>query len=659
MPGIASKDDLTPEQQACLKKVTDRFEAANRWHSQLEPRWNTWYGLSRNWRRGAAAFQQANTPNDKDIVLDELKRSFGQELFIPYCYTTIETNVPRIVSKTPRYRARPEGLAGTSQQAQAQLEAAEQARAPMERLYERDAEAMRYERKLQETVRSGLRYGLGVQKSYWEKKTRDGKKITKRMWGLGRKAEDSTVVVFEGPQTESVDIFDFFWDPAGHDLESCEYVIHRTWRTMAYVKEQVEEGRRNRANNLDKGWAELDLDAISKLATSKGRSEAWKGRYEAAGLSDADLSAAGGLFEVWEYHDRDSVVTVLGGKDGILVQEDLNPFLHGEFPFEIYRPTLVEHEFCGVGEVEPIAHLQWELNTLRGQRRDAATLALNRGYFYQRGTLNPKEIVIGAGVFNPVLGNPSEIVQPMPFTDIPQSGDSEEAAIKNDIEFATAISESVAGSGGEETATGTQLVQQAANLRIKQKGKNLHIDLIVPECKKREALYEQHVVAQEQTQTIAVEDPRQPTGYSHLQVTPEMYQLVEMCPIDGSTEADDPIQKKHDAMELAQALAPFAEAVNVPELVKYIVGQHDVENVAAWIKSAPQGPDVGNWVQQIGMAMQQAGIPEEQITEILESAHQASEAAQPREGEGGQSTAPTEQPAPAEGSGPEPNGAQQ
>lgn len=629
MPPLAKKDELSEDQKRCLQMVLDSFKATDRLHSQLVPRWNNFYGLSRNWRRLATAHAQASTPNDKDVVQQEIRRHFGQELFVPYCFTVIETNVPRVLAQTPRYRGLPGDETVTPDECRA-----------LEQLYERDNAAMKYERKLQETARSGFRYGLGVQKDYWEKKTRDGKKIEKKYFGMGRKVVDDQIVVFEGPEIESVDVYDFFWDPAARDLETASYVIHRTWRSTQYIKDRVAEGQMNRANGQDRGWVELDIEAVSKMGSATKRGEVWDGRLQAAGLSGFGGSSEGNdLHEVWEYHDRDQVITVLDRE--LLVQEDINPFLHGDFPFQIFRPTIVEQEFCGIGEVEPIAHLQWELNTLRGQRRDAATLALNRGYFYQIGTLDPAKIVTGAGVFNPVLANPNEVIQPMPFVDIPQSGESEEQAIKGDIELTSAMSEAVVGAGGEETATGTQLVQAAANLRIKQKAKNLHVDLLVPEAAQRKALYEQFYVGKNKAQTVRIEDSTTPTGFAFIDVPPELMAAnIEMVPVDGSTEADDPAQKKHDAMELANTLAPFAEFLNVPELIKYALGQHDIQNAGDWIKEAPAGPDVGQIVQHIGQAMREAGIAEDEIAQILEAALQSNQAAQPSEGGAGEPPGP-------------------
>ena len=635
---LAKKDELSEDQKRCLQMVTDRFNAADKLHSQLVPRWNNFYGLSRNWRRLASAHQQASSERDRDVVQQEIRRHFGQELFVPYCFTVIETNVPRVLSRTPRYRGLPCGS-----------DVPAEACTALERLYERDSAAMKYERKLQETARSGFRYGLGVQKDYWEKKTRDGKKIEKYFFEKKQKVVDDQIVVFEGPQVESVDIYDFFWDPTARDLETASYVIHRTWRSGQYIKDRVQEGRMNRAEGKDQGWVELDLEAVAKMGSATKRGEAWDGRLQASGLGGYETEG-NSLHEVWECHDRDQVITILDRE--LVVQEDINPFLHGDFPFQIFRPTIVEQEFCGIGEVEPIAHLQWELNTLRGQRRDAATLALNRGYFYQVGTIDPSKIVTGPGVFNPVFANPSEVIQPMPFMDLPQSGESEEAAIKGDIELTSAMSEAVVGSGGEETATGTQLVQAAANLRIKQKAKNLHVDLLVPEAAQRKALYEQFYVSEERNQEVRIETP---TGFAFVDVPAELMSAnVEMVPVDGSTEADDPAQKKHDAMELANSLAPFAEQVNVGELVKYILGEHGIENAGDWIKEEPAGPDVGAIVERIGQAMREAGVDEAEITQILEAALQSHESAQPEEGSGEQ---PGSESTAAAAPAPEPQGA--
>jgi hypothetical protein len=48
-------------------------------------------------------------------------------------------------------------------------------------------------------------------------------------------------------------------------------------------------------------------------------------------------------------------------------------------PFQVYRPTPLQKQMVGIGDLEPLEHLQRELDTLRSQRRDAATMALCAG----------------------------------------------------------------------------------------------------------------------------------------------------------------------------------------------------------------------------------------------------------------------------------------
>lgn len=628
---IASRADQTDEQRETLQKVDCWFDESDQLHRQFEPRWGTWYGLSRNYRRWSSAYQEANMPNDKDVVIDEIKRKWGEQLFVPYGFAVMETNVPRIISQTPRYRARPGELSPQVQQALK----------PAEARFELDDAETHFERRLQETVRSGLRYGLGVHKSFWEKRCRSGKVLQKHNLddGYGA-AEDGEIVVYEGPNSESVDIFDFFWDPVGRDMQTSRYAIHRIWRDINYVASKVQEGKEIRAKGGKGGWAELDLEAIKSLATTKRRSEGWSVRWEAAGA--AGYEDKGELFEIWEVHDRDEVYTVLGGRNGILVQQDINPFLHGDFPFDIYRPTIVEQEFCGNGEIESIAHLLWELNTLRGQRRDQANQALNAGYFYQRGSLNQADMVTGSGLFVPVNMAPQDVIQPMPFREVPNSGYQEEAAIKADIELASAISESVVGSGGEETATGTQMVQTAAMYRMKLKAKNLHVDLLVPQTAKRKALYEQYKAGKSEpgTETLSVEDATAETGFRHLDMPDTLWAAnFELVPIDQSTEPDDPIQKKHDAMELGQTLIPVMQSVDPQAYIGYVLDQHEIEDKSAWVKKGPQPAEVASGVaESFAHAMREAGIDPQEIEQIANAAHAHSESAAPGgpQPEGGQ-----------------------
>jgi len=641
---LASIEDMSDEQKAVLALVKKRFDASDKLHAQFRDRWNVWYGLSRNYRRLQRQHAQANTPNDKDTVIQEFRRVFGEELFIPYVYTVIETNVPKVLANDPKIMARPNDAS----------EKAYLACDPVKQLFERDNKAMGYVTTSQETARSGLRYGLGVQKEYWELKTRSGKKIVPKESEAGYKLEDDGgIVVYEGPRAESVDIFDFFWDPQAYNLDSADYLIHRSWRKMDYIKKKVEEGHRRRGQGDPGGWVDLDLSAVDGMGSDAARGEVWSDRMQAAGMTSFDTEG-NTLHEVWEYHDRDNVYTILDRT--LVVQMAPNPFLHGDYPFQVFRPTIMEHEFVGTGEAEPIAHLQYELNTMRGQRRDAATLAMNRGYFYSKGMLNPSKVMTGAGVFVPVIGDPKDAIQPMPFTDIPQSGVSEEEALKRDIEMTTGISETVSGGsgGGDETATGRQLVQAAANVRIEQKAKNFFSEVFRRAVPQRRELYRQHIVKQEQTRTMRVSDPSAtqeiggktvPTGYSFVSCGPdEINANIEVEPISGSTEAENKAQKRADVTQLVQALTPFMAEIDQPKMLVHVLQEFGLDQPEEMIKTP--GPTVEEIIPAIGRALLETGMPEEQIESVLQSAYDFLQQQPEEQAEGG-----SEAPAAPEGAG--------
>jgi hypothetical protein len=91
----------------------------------------------------------------------------------------------------------------------------------------------------------------------------------------------------------------------------------------------------------------------------------------------------------------------------------------------------------GIGEIEPIEDLAEEMNTLRSQRRDAATMALNAPYAYYDGLVDPADLKWGPNVAIPVPGDPRELLFQLPVKDVPASGYQEAAEIKADIEQAS------------------------------------------------------------------------------------------------------------------------------------------------------------------------------------------------------------------------------
>ena len=574
--------------------VREFKDQAERTHKLHRDRWDSYYDLY----RGYVTLKRRYSQEGRATILDA-QRDWGARLHIPYVFATVETIVPRALSNDPAMRALPFSP-----------DARESAQA-VAKVFERDQKKIGYEQKLQETARNGFIYGLGVQKCYWQKKARKIRTTEPRRILPGYQMVEREQILFEGPQCESVDIRDFFWDMSAKDMDTCHCVLHRTWRTFDYVTQQIKTG----------AWMPVDLDAVRRTMDESAWSEAWKSRKVAAGTHAQN--ASGPMCQVWEYHTRNRVITILN--ETFVVQDGENPAYHGELPFQIFRPTLVPGEFVGIGEIEMIQTLQHELDTMRSQRRDSATIKLNPPLFVQEGFVDG-DIKLGPGVVNPVIGAPRESVYQLDMGDLPSSSYSEEGALKADIERVSGIDDALMSGGGEaaETATGMQLAINNATVRIKLKSKNFINSVVYNDANQRLALYKQHKLEPEQ---VRISDTDSQDGYAFVVVSPEDFQAIEeMIPVEGSTEPDDPAAREEKALRLFNQLNGNP-AVDQRVLIAHHLKENNVANADKFL--VPPGPDAATAVEQtvrtIGMSLEEMGMPEELIEAAIQAAAGATE----------------------------------
>jgi hypothetical protein len=69
----------------------------------------------------------------------------------------------------------------------------------------------------------------------------------------------------------------------------------------------------------------------------------------------------------------------------------------GRHCFQAYRPTHVLNQFAGIGEIQPIEDLQYEMDMLRTHRRWNAEMVLHKAFFYSDGLIDPRKFKIGPG----------------------------------------------------------------------------------------------------------------------------------------------------------------------------------------------------------------------------------------------------------------------
>lgn len=595
--------ELSTEQQALLNRVRAAFDAADKGvHRRCRDKWEELYKLYRVYQDQKDYFR---TDPGVDRIA-EMTSEWGSDLHIPYSFSNVETIVPRMLSN------RPKGLI---------LPRDEQAVRNGENMrwtLDAQQEQIRYPLICQTTAKTGQIYGLGVQKDGWRTKRRDRRYLGRGV--LNMYVSEPGCKVFDDPYAEDVDPFNFLWDPYADSLENCGWVIHRAWRSRRYVLSKLgflPDGNRD----PDAEWnlaPDVTREEIDALNSSQAYSEVYSRRRDAAGY-DSQAADQGEIHEVWEFHDGYKVVTVL---DRVLpVREIENPAWHGDMPFHIYRPSEVPHEFAGIGAIEPARYLQYEMDLLRSQRRDQASLALTPAYAYQDGTIDPAHLQISPGALIPTLGEPRDLLHKVQLGDVPQSGYMEEDRIRADIERATGLSDLVMGgaSAQDGTATGAQLQLAAANVRIQNMTWRFESEVIEGVMNHWVELNQQHIL-ERRPRPVEVPAPGEPDQRWQWQVEhigpEELAGQMLFRVLGGSTSPDNVPQDRSDAQAWAGLFGnPQYDQRAVAARVAEKLGERHPEAMLAPENFVP--PETLDIAMQLS---EEAGIPADLMGQVLQAA---------------------------------------
>jgi hypothetical protein len=598
-----SVEELPDDLRAVAKRVIDFHDSAKPHHDAARKKWERFYSLFRSYREVKRQHAGARSANDVDEILREARAGFGADLFVPYVFSVIETTLPRVIDSAPRLRVKPcnpESEPNT-----------ENVRVALE---EKQSE-MGFSLALQDVGLSGLLYGLGVGKTFHEERFRKQSRYLARpdtrtsdgpQWVEKRRDR----LVYDGPMFECVDIFDFFWAPHAHDERTLNEAIHRMWRSSRYVREMVESGMWK----LPPGW---DLEDVISLGSKEKRDEIWRERMVASG-HDSPEQRGNHVQEVWEFQDGDEVVHLLNGV--VPVQMGENPLWHDELTFQLYRPTRVLHEMAGIGEAEAIEDLNEEMNAMRSQRRDNATLVLQRPFAYFDGLVDPGDLQFGPGLAIPVDGDPRALLFPIPLQDIPFSSYQEEDRLQRDIERVTGIDDTVSGGegggGASATATGVQLVQAAAGVRIRLKAKRLALECAQPSSQQQAEIIQQN----SWKRPLYVPRPADTqTGWASQELGPE--KLLGEFKIEVEQESmlpENQVQRLEEANRMLTAFGndPLVDPVKVRE---YSLERFGIDDVKAWIVQQGQSIPGEAWAM-IRDALTEQGIDPAALDEMVAGA---------------------------------------
>lgn len=413
------------------------------------------------------AWNRSPNPADRDALVRDATKEWGAHLHIPLSFRTIETIVPRAIANMPKLQVIPR-----EEQWQ---ENAETVRI----LIDAQQERISIDLPFQAVMRNGGIYGIGIGKTYWRTEVKKRRRMERAVENSDKflLGPPKVETVFDDPMFESVDPYDFMWDPYGSDMKTCEWVIHRQWLSTEAVLQRT----------TSETWATpsaqklVDEEKVRALSVGSGGrySEVWKERMVASGFSAFDASKGDPPHEVLEYHNGDMVWTILDRQ--VLVQEGENPC--GDMPFQVFRPTPVDKQMVGIGWLEPLEHLQRELDTLRSQRRDKVTMSLAAPYAFDDQAIDEEDLTWRPNGAIPVKNaSPKDAIWPIPQNDVPGSGWQEEQAIRADIAAVSGESDQLepAQPGQSSTATEAQLTQASLSRRIELASRRFEQEIVTP-----------------------------------------------------------------------------------------------------------------------------------------------------------------------------------
>lgn len=392
----------------------------------------------------------------------------------------------------------------------------------------------------------------------------------------GGESAATTVILQDSPFAERVSPFDVFVDPDATSMHDIKWIAQRIRRPLAEVK-------------ADKRYSKSAREDVTVMAV---------GRYSDDPSRRKIHDQNYGYAEIWEFYDvRKRTMSVFcEGGDSFLIKPTPMPYAFGH-PFVMLRNYEVPDQFYPIGDLEQIEPLQRELNETRSQmmnhrKRFARKYLYKESAFDQHGRTSlesDEDNVMVPVVSDEPLGG---VVAPFPAVINPPEFYDQSNLIVNDIERITGLPEFMTGGLPEirRTATEVSAIQDAANARTADK--LAIVEMAIGEVARRMVILAQQFMTGEQVARLIGKDG-EPVWVNFDREYLEGDFDFEV--VGGSTQPHNEAVRRMQALQVVDAMAPFASAgiVNMPELAAYILQfGFNIKNPEKFVSAQPP-PQMG------------------------------------------------------------------
>lgn len=530
------------------------------------------------------------------------------KVFNPILWSFIETIVTRLMAKTPVIQYKPRE---NTDDVQAQI---------MSDLFKYWFDKSGAYSKIVSWIKDALIYGTGIIKIDWlSKPPRMVKSYQLDANGdtiLDEKGQfvvqETPVVDYDDPRIKSINIYDFFYDPSGDDIDSCAWVGYQ------YIA-NVDDLEAENSSAKELGKSLYNASALKRLRGNKQHNDnAYDDqRRMASGMTlgtqeDMTLDKVK-IWEMWE----DNHLIIVGNEEEILYDGE-NPYWHGKKPFIKLVDSIIPQEFYGKGEIEPVEKQLHALNTIQNQRIVNVNRILSP-MWKAKNTVDDDELqFIDNGIIHVTDLQDVEMQVPPNVT---QSAVQEQTLATETIQRALGVTDYVQGlQTPGQTASEVETKTAQANARFAHKVKILEETGLKRLGELIYQLYQQFITKEKVIRIVG------PQGEQFANVTAaDISGEYDVMPESDSTLQTDQKEEFSKFLNLFQIVQPYFQKtvptatgtaqvgfLSEEEMVKELIkraGEKDIEKYFAK-NNQLQGQNGQQSGQQGGQIPGQGGMPQ-------------------------------------------------
>ncbi len=399
---------------------------------------------------------------------------------------------------------------------------------------------------------------------------------------------EEEVTVYNGPQFETLDMFDCYFDVTVKNSNESPF-LRRLTKTRADIIECIN------SNYYD---SDVAMSAIRHAPTLYKADESGKFRDRLFGTFESPYDySLGDLVQLWEYWGdihlqgktlRNMVVTVLD--DGTVLRCEPNPYWCGR-PFIIgtYTPILQTY---GMGAIQPNTGLLHELNIITNQRLDNLELGVdNMWTLLNSSTLQPNEVFSAPGrVF---LVNDHADLQPVtPATNSQVITYNEAGYLEGNIDknFGTIAGVGSASPRDAERVTAQEILsmREAGGNRLSNVHRHIESSALTPLLGKVLKLTQQFI---DDDRMVSLPSREDPEVLEYYLIGPGELNLDWVLKPTGSdyvVERKRKVQLILDFLATTTQVPQFAEKINYEKILMDLVYNFGLDDPESYIKMPEQ-----------------------------------------------------------------------